>query len=876
VTLVHVASIVLAALQAAPSSASSQTPAAAPPTTVVPHDWLVIAPVDVRGRRPFNASATFAKHLLDASSAPPKEGDSLVGELGESKRQTWTKRAADANGNVGGEPVQMAFTAVEWPLDGVALAELHGAGVVWVNGVAQVGDVYGDGMGGLPVPMRKGTNLVYVTGTRGAFRLAITTPTSKLVVNPFDATKGDLVRASDPAGDAARRSATVPVDAAVVVMNASDDDLGELNATFGSLPTKARDARGEPVARAEGVRDRLGPRGIAKVVVHGSYPWDATIRPERVNSLPFPIAVTAATEKAATSLSIEVREPLALRRLTYVSEVDDSLQEYALLPPSDGAPHSIVLTLHGAGVDCWGQAASYSQKPDLWIAAPTNRRRFGFDWQDWGRRDAYDVLSAVQRGTGSTRREDAVFLTGHSMGGHGTWHVAANDVDTFAAIAPSAGWSSFDSYGGGRPSSELSELWQSADGGARTLSLVDNLKQLPTFVLHGTADDNVPLSEAQLMLDAVTKAGGAPLHHFQEGAGHWWDGDRAPGADCVDWPEIFELFRRSKPRERGDPVDFTTNDVSYANSCRWIRIVQPSEYGKPSHVAASFDATTKLATVTTSNVRAIAIWPPSSEVAEFAVTIDGDAIPASLTSADATARHDAGMSGEMGVVFVRSGGHWSSTRRCHLPLTEKSPDQSGPFKRAFDHSFVLVYGTSGTAQETRELYERARFDAALWWYRANGHALVLSDAQYLKEFGRDLSPSNDSLDSFGTPTDDVILYGNRDTNRLWSSLGMWTGPIDARRGELRLLDHTWIGDDLGAVFVRPHPRRRALVAAFADTGVKGARLGYTLLPFLSGVGYPDYALFSSAILTKGDGGVLAAGWFDHDWTLPKSPATNSK
>ena len=59
------------------------------------------------------------------------------------------------------------------------------------------------------------------------------------------------------------------------------------------------------------------------------------------------------------------------------------------------------------------------------------------------------------------------------------------------------------------------------------------------------------------------------------------------------------------------------------------------------------------------------------------------------------------------------------------------------------------------------------------------------------------------------------------------------------------------------------------VGAFAATGTRGARLGYTLAPFLSGVGYPDYVVFTSAVLGEGDGGVRAAGWFDAAWGLER-------
>jgi hypothetical protein len=78
------------------------------------------------------------------------------------------------------------------------------------------------------------------------------------------------------------------------------------------------------------------------------------------------------------------------------------------------------------------------------------------------------------------------------------------------------------------------------------------------------------------------------------------------------------------------------------------------------------------------------------------------------------------------------------------------------------------------------------------------------------------------------------------------------------------------GDDIACVFVQPRAdddTGRALVGVFGSSGPTGARLGYALAPFVSGVGYPDYVVFSSRVLAEGDGGVLAAGWFDHAWRL---------
>ena len=78
----------------------------------------------------------------------------------------------------------------------------------------------------------------------------------------------------------------------------------------------------------------------------------------------------------------------------------------------------------------------------------------------------------------------------------------------------------------------------------------------------------------------------------------------------------------------------------------------------------------------------------------------------------------------------------------------------------------------------------------------------------------------------------------------------------------------WTGDDLAAFFVYRHPFDEGyLVGYFADTGIRGARLGYTAGTFISGAGFPDYAIIDSKVLHDVDAGVKAAGWFDHNWQL---------
>lgn len=79
---------------------------------------------------------------------------------------------------------------------------------------------------------------------------------------------------------------------------------------------------------------------------------------------------------------------------------------------------------------------------------------------------------------------DRVYLTGLSMGGYGTWHLAIQHPELFAAIAPICG--------GGIP------------------ALGDRLVHMPIWAFHGAKDDIVPLDESERMVNSVRMHGGDP------------------------------------------------------------------------------------------------------------------------------------------------------------------------------------------------------------------------------------------------------------------------------------------------------------------------------------------------------------------------------
>ena len=89
---------------------------------------------------------------------------------------------------------------------------------------------------------------------------------------------------------------------------------------------------------------------------------------------------------------------------------------------------------------------------------------------------------------------DRVYLTGESMGGHGTWNIASRYPDRFAAIAPVCG------------------------GGDERLAA--RLVNVPIWAFHGAKDNVVPPVLSQTMVDAVTKCGGHAKRTLYPDDGH--------------------------------------------------------------------------------------------------------------------------------------------------------------------------------------------------------------------------------------------------------------------------------------------------------------------------------------------------------------------
>jgi poly(3-hydroxybutyrate) depolymerase len=771
--------------------------------------WLVhIDPIEAR--------------IVAGTWQPPVAGAAL--DLPDGKRATWEAIRADEHGGFGDRAPAGSYVSLSVPLEEERILRLEAAGhaIVYINGEPRVGDPYGHGYVRLPVKLKRGANELLFQAGRESLRVRLEPPGSDAEIDGSDTTLPDLLIGQD-------------VDAwgAVVIRNATERIAEGLIIRATLAGGRATDSR-VPALPPLGVR-KVGFRLLGPPpAVAGS--CDVRLELARAGG-------SAPLDSA--KISLRTRRPDQTHKRTFQSEIDGSIQYFGVVPPAGAAfastgpprPPGLLLTLHGAGVEAIGQAEVYAPKPGLLIVAPTNRRTFGFDWEDWGRLDALEVLDRAQRTFGTNLQR--TYLTGHSMGGHGTWILGLSYPDRFAAIAPSAGWVSMASYAGARQPQEstpVAKILRRATAPSDTLAVVPNSANQGVYVLHGDADDNVPVGQARTMRRLLADFHPDFAYFEQRGAGHWW------GSSCCDWPPLIDFLSRHElpTPAQVSRIDFRTVSPGISSRFHWAEILAQDQLLEPSRIQLNADASSRRIAGTTANVARLALNVDHlSRDGPLNVELDGKT-PGQVAWPGVASP----------LRLERRGESWFVMQRPSASL--KGPGRYGPFKDAFRNRFQLVYGTCGTPEENAWSLAKARLDAETFWYRGNGDCDVLAD--------REFNPAAD-------PERSVVLYGNADTNAAWDAL-MGGSPIRVRRGLITVGDREERDGDSCCLFIRPRPNSdTASVAVVSGTGISGMRLTDRLPYFVSGAGFPDWLIARTAILADGTAGLRAAGFFGPDWDV---------
>jgi len=683
-----------------PAGFAAPTPADVNQEKQKPSECLVLPSVCRYGRSPIFQDALQEK-IVTGNWIRPKAGDTIA--LPDGSTRKWESVTIDKDGWFAYKNLAdgYAYFPVTVEKDQVVILEATGHGMVYVNGEPRTGDPYQTGYVDLPILLRKGTNDLLFHVGRGRLKVEWIAPKSPVQFNLGDMTLPDL-----SAGKEGEQCASVVVTNSTSETRADltieAEGLGMMVATPipALLPLSSRKVGFSIKTRVAATEGNLEIR-LRLVQKKGDQP--ETLDTARIN--------------------LRVRRPEQTHKVTFISDIDGSVQYFAHVPArldpakaTEVAKPAIVLTLHGAGVEALGQADCYAAKPWAHIVAPTNRRPFGFDWEDWGRLDALEVAGIAQKQLDADQRR--TYLTGHSMGGHGTWHIGATFPDRFAAIGPSAGWISMWSYAGAKRTNQATPMEDMLQRGANpsdTLALARNYSHHGIYILHGDKDDNVPVEQARTMKKQLADFHKDFEYHEETGAGHWWGKATVSGAACVDWPAMFEFFEHHAIPKLEDirQVEFTTANPGISARCHWVGIEAQVRSLKPSSVKISWDPKARRFAGTTDNVARLSLDLSRFEtVASFQVQLDGQRIERIPWPEK-----------EHRLWLEQENGKWCQIAKPSLNC--KNPLRYGTFKDAFRNRVLFVFGTQGSPAENAWSQAKARYDAEVFWYRGNASVDVI-------------------------------------------------------------------------------------------------------------------------------------------------------
>jgi len=746
----------------------------------------------------------------------------------------WKKISTDTTNSFNDKNLRSSYVYLTYKSNSArtVLFEASGHTLAVINGLQHEGDHYDFGYNLIPLKLRKGLNtFVLKVGRFPRIRARLILPSQAVQFTQRDMTIPDILTEE-----------TKDYNGAIRVVNTSNKWLKNYTITselLGNIKTSKSVA--------------IAPMSVLKV------PFSiASARNEVLKTTPLKLVLKNGSKiVASTTLDIKIKTKHKHHNKTFISGIDGSVQYYSVAPSTDktSEKQALFLSVHGASVEAVNQANAYTQKDWGNVVAPTNRRPFGFAWEDWGRLDALEVLADAKNIFHP--KKDRIYLTGHSMGGHGSWYLGATYPDYWAAIAPCAGYPDLIEYRNSflkktleLPQSELTkrgmtpeivsrlktpyinnpveDIMERAGTPSRTLKLINNYSHFGVYLLHGEKDNVVPTYIAQDMRNRLGDFHRDFVYHEYPDGTHWY------GNHSLDWYMIFDFFKNRSIRDSKTikNLTFATGSPGVSASSNFITLHQQI---KPFEISSFDFSKDNGIEISTKNVATVQIDLDKIENDINSITLNGTTL---------------NVSGKNTVYATQINDTWEITKT--PSLKEKGPHRNGGFKDAFKNNVVFVYASQGTSAENEWYYNRARFDAETFWYRANGHIEVIKDTDFKPENYTDRN---------------VIVYGNKSNNEAWGKL-LKNSPIQVSNNRVNFGSKQINGSQWGMYFVVPKKDSDiACVGVVTATGTAGMKAAYANHYMVNGTTFPDVLLFDNSVLSNGTRAVKAAGFFGNDWSI---------
>lgn len=470
-------------------------------------------------------------------------------------------------------------------------------------------------------------------------------------------------------------------------------------------------------------------------------------------------------------------------RLGYVDDIDGSVQFCrAYLPPdySDAQRWPLVLQLHGYNPEnpplhrWWSIDQRYStvaERKNVIYIEPHGRGNA--QYIGIGERD---VLRCLQEAKARFAvDDDRVYLTGESMGGHGTWAIASRHPHLFAAAAPVfGGWDFRVSTISGppvpenQPSTALESFIQERRS---SFANAESLLNVPMLVIHGDSDRAVSVENSRHATQMLQRWGYQIRYREMPGWGHEELDQRL---NVVDW--LLEHRRNSAPRR----VRLRSTDLSGAHA-HWLK-------------ARAMEEPQRLIRADAEVVKPGLVRIDSENLAAFDL-----ALPENLRG---SARElDIVWNGMSQRVRLDNGVARIGQESDDARVLRKRPGLEGPISDIITKPFMVVVGTTSRDPHMRRIIEERARDVQDVWMAWQYQPLRLK---------QDVQVSADDERTYS-----LILLGGADANAVTRRLGKRL-PMSVSRNSIEVDGKRWQAADAVLQMIYPNPRaenRYVLVVA---------------------------------------------------------------
>ncbi len=596
--------------------------------------------------------------------------------------------------------------------------------------------------------------------------------------------------------------------------------------------------------------------------------------------------------------------PGAVNIERYVSEIDGSEQPYSVYVPDPydpSRPHPAVFHLHGYGGRLFSSISTFQKQwADArgWlIVGPDGRGSQNYD--HIGEDDFLRVLEDLRKKYNVDA--DRLYLVGVSMGGHGCYRIAFRYPDLFAASAPVAGWTDYrEFYPHWYEQAYQPKLPDYVDPTrlpllieASSLYQAENSRYVRLRIAYGLQDTVNPPINAIRVIEALKTLGYTNYVEVAKPGGH--------GAG-YDLEEIYPFFDGKARIKNPKDVAYATNRLRHAGAY-WIRIKDLTAREAFARVSGSIGPGNEIS-ISASNVRGFSISLNDSLVdmaSPVRILVNG------------TAAYEGPASPEISLYAVYDA-MFRLVGYTALPPPPVAPHKNGimegPINEALLSRFLVVYGASGSPEETSANLRDARLFAAQW----NGWTILRWGMEYVPPDRVDdwfvppypfavgaymndsviVAPISDieaaAMDTSGY---NLILFGNETNNSLIASLASSVGPIRLAGGGIEVGGRSYLGPNIGYAFIYPRPDApsRSMVVfngyfgslpEIISWGAFNAGKDWEQFPFQ----LPDYVIYDRTLPRTGvvvptsefdylPECYIEAGFFDADWGLDTTPPRTS-